>query len=201
MTELAARIADELRRLLFIEIEASGRHVHLTKRDAQLLFGHPLTKKAPLSQPGQFVTEERVTLIGPRGELERVAVLGPERDRSQVEISLTDARLLGIDAPVRLSGDLSGTPGLRLRGEFGEIELPDGVIVAQRHLHITPPDAERFGVTDGQEIRLRALSERPTIFDGVKVRVSSKAATRVHIDYDEANACGFRKGDLGLIVS
>lgn len=201
MTDLAEKIALELKKLLLIEVEASGRHVHLTKQDAQTLFGHGLTEKSPLSQPGQFVTNERVTLIGPKGELSRVAVLGPERSKSQVEISLTDALALGIKAPVRQSGDTSGTPGIRLRGECGELELPEGVMVAQRHLHITPADADRFHVEDGQTIKLRCLSARPTIYDDVLVRVSDNAATRVHIDYDEANACGYRKGDFGLIVT
>lgn len=201
MTDLAEKIALELKKLLLIEVEASGRHVHLTKQDAQTLFGHGLTEKSPLSQPGQFVTNERVTLIGPKGELSRVAVLGPERSKSQVEISLTDALALGIKAPIRQSGDTAGTPGIRLRGDCGELELSEGVMVAQRHLHITPHDAEKFRVEDGQTIKLRCLSERPTIYDDVLVRVSDQAATRVHIDYDEANACGYRKGDFGLIVS
>ncbi len=201
MTDLAEKIALELKKLLLIEVEASGRHVHLTKQDAQTLFGHGLTEKSPLSQPGQYVTNERVTLIGPKGELARVAVLGPERTKTQVEISLTDALTLGIKAPIRQSGDTAGTPGIHLRGDCGELELSEGVIVAKRHLHITPHDAEKFHVEDGQTVKLRCLSERPTIFDDVVVRVSDKSATRVHIDYDEANACGYRKGDFGLIVS
>lgn len=193
-------ITEELCRLLFVEIEASGRHVHLSKQDALALFGHPLTKKAPLSQPGQYVTNERVTLIGPKGELTRVAVLGPERAESQVEISLTDALTLGLRVPVRLSGDIAGTPGICIRGDCGEITLQKGVMAAKRHLHITPEDAARFHLIEGQPIHLRCLTARPIVFEDVIVRISSQAATRVHIDYDEANACGFCKGDLGLIV-
>ena len=185
---------------LFVEVEASGRHVHLTERDAMTLFGHGLTKKRPLSQPGQFVCEERVTLIGPKGRLERVAVLGPARPESQAEISLTDARALGVDAPVRLSGDLAGTPGITMEGPRGSVCLDQGVIVARRHIHMTPQDAARYGLRSGDEVSIRCLSARPLVLEGVAVRVSDQFATYVHIDYDEANACGYRGGDLGMIL-
>ncbi|MBQ8834140.1 MAG: phosphate propanoyltransferase [Oscillospiraceae bacterium] len=185
---------------LFVEIEASGRHVHVTKEQALRLFGHPLTPKRPLSQPGQFLSNERVTILGPKGEFQNVAVLGPERKEGQVEISLTDARTLGIDAPVRMSGNVSNTPGAILSGSHGQVALPQGVIAARRHIHLPPEDAVRFGVKDKQVVRLRAFTERPVVFEDVVVRVSPDFAPAVHLDYDEANACGFRKGDLGRIM-
>ena len=184
---------------LFIELEASGRHVHLTKEQAQTLFGHGLTPDRPLSQPGQFLARERVTVQGPKGEFRNVAVLGPERTAGQVEISLTDGRVLGIAAPVRLSGDISGTPGAILEGPRGTVRLSQGVIVAQRHVHLTPQAAEHFGVKHGQLVRLRALTDRPLVFEEVAVRVSPDFAPYAHLDYDEANACGFQKGDFGRI--
>ena len=184
---------------LFIELEASGRHVHLTKEQAQTLFGHGLTPERPLSQPGQFLARERVTVQGPKGEFRNVAVLGPERTAGQVEISLTDGRVLGIAAPVRLSGDISGTPGAILEGPSGTVRLSQGVIVAQRHVHLPPQAAEHFGVKHGQLVRLRALTDRPLVFEEVAVRVSPDFAPYAHLDYDEANACGFRKGDFGRI--
>ena len=194
------RLTDALCEKLFVEVEASGRHVHLTEADAMQLFGHGLTEKRPLSQPGQFVCEERVTLIGPKGTLQRVAVLGPARPESQVEISLTDARLLGIQAPVRLSGDIQGTPGICISADKGEIRLSQGVIVAKRHIHMTPESAAQYGLKSGDEVRIKCLSARPLILENVAVRVSDKFATYVHIDYDEANACGYRAGDLGMIL-
>ena len=186
---------------IFIEMEASGRHVHVTREQAIKLFGHPLTPSRPLSQPGQWVAQERISVIGPKGEFQNVAVLGPERKEAQVEISLTDGRGLGIQPPVRPSGDVSGSPGALLRGELGEVPLSEGVIAAQRHIHITPADAARFGVRDKQVVRLQAYTERPLIFGDVQVRVSDQFATRVHLDFDEANACGYKTGDLGRILS
>ncbi len=185
---------------IFIELEASGRHVHVTKDQAQLLFGHPLTPKRPLSQPGQYLANERVTVVGPKGEFRNVAVLGPERKEAQVEISLTDGRELGILPPVRPSGDVSGSPGVTLVGPEGITGLSQGVIVAQRHIHMTPEDAAHMGVKDKQVVKLQVFTERPLIFEDVLVRVSPDFATYAHLDYDEANACGFRKGDLGRIL-
>lgn len=185
---------------LFVELEASGRHVHVTKEQAQELFGHPLTPKRPLSQPGQYLANERVTVVGPRGAFSNVAVLGPERKAGQVEVSLTDARTLGVEAPVRLSGDVKGSPGILLRGEKGCVTLAEGVIAAQRHIHLTPGDARKFGVTDRQNVKLQTYTARPVLFENVAVRVSPDFASYVHLDYDEANACGFQKGDLGRIL-
>lgn len=186
---------------IFIEMEASGRHVHVTKEQAQVLFGHGLTPERPLSQPGQWVGKERVTVIGPKGQFHNVAVLGPERKEAQVEISLSDGRILGIQPPVRPSGSVADSPGVLLKGPAGEVKLPRGVIVAQRHIHITPADAARFGVQDKQVVKLQTYTDRPLVFGDVLVRVSPDFATRVHLDYDEANACGYRAGDLGRILS
>ena len=186
---------------LFLELEASGRHVHVTKDQAIALFGHPLTPKRPLSQPGQYLANERVSIIGPKGSFENVAVLGPERKEAQVEISLTDGRTLGIDAPVRLSGDVAGSPGAVLEGSRGRVELRQGVVAAKRHIHLTPEDAARFGVKDRQNVKLKVYTSRPCVFEDVTVRISPDFASYVHLDYDEANACGFQKGDLGRILS
>ena len=193
-------LALRLTKLLFVPLEASGRHVHVTAAQAKILFGHPLTPERPLSQPGQYLAKERVNLIGPKGTFRNVAVLGPERKEGQVEISLTDGRTLGITPPIRLSGDVAGSPGITLEGERGRVELPQGVIAAQRHVHLTPEDAARFGVKNGQNVHLQTYTARPTVFGEVAVRVSPEFASYVHLDYDEANACGFRKGDLGRIL-
>lgn len=194
------QLVDAVLGSLFVELEASGRHVHVTKEQALELFGHPLTPKRPLSQPGQYLANERVTVVGPKGEFSNVAVLGPERKAGQVEISLTDGRTLGVKAPVRLSGDVKGSPGILLRGEKGCVTLNEGVIAAQRHIHLTPEDARKFGVKDKQTVKLQTYTARPAIFEEVAVRVSPEFASYVHLDYDEANACGFQKGDLGRIL-
>ena len=186
---------------IFIEMEASGRHVHVTKEQAVTLFGHGLTPERPLSQPGQWVAKERVAVIGPKGEFQNVAVLGPERKDAQVEISLTDGRILGVVPPVRPSGDVKDSPGAILRGPNGQVRLACGVIAAQRHIHITPADAARFGVKDKQVVNLQTYTARPLVFGDVLVRVSDQFATRVHLDFDEANACGYQNGDLGRILS
>lgn len=185
---------------IFVELEASGRHVHVTKAQAQVLFGHGLTPKRPLSQPGQFLANERVTVKTPKGEFQNVAVLGPERGEAQVELSLTDGRALGLNLPIRPSGDVSGSPGLEIIGPMGSIKPEKGAIAAQRHIHMTPEDAAHFQVKDKQMVRLQVFTNRPLIFEDVLVRVSKDYATYVHLDYDEANACGFMPGDLGRIL-
>ena len=185
---------------IFVELEASGRHVHVTKEQAQTLFGHALTPKRPLSQPGQYLANERVTVVGPKGTFENVAVLGPERPEAQVEISLTDGRHLGIVPPVRLSGNVAGTPGAVLEGTAGRVTLQQGVLAAQRHIHVSQIDAESMGLQDQQKVKLQTYTDRPVVFDDVTVRVHPKFQTRVHLDYDEANACGFQQGDLGRIL-
>lgn len=193
-------LADAVMGRIFVPIEASGRHVHVTKQQALALFGHPLTAKRPLSQPGQYLANERVTVIGPKGKFENVAVLGPERKEAQVEISLTDGRVLGIDAPIRQSGDVAGTPGAVLIGSHGQVTIPQGVMAAQRHIHLTPEDGAKFGVKDKQIVRLQAFTARPVMFEDVLVRIHPDYAAAVHLDYDEANACGFQNGDLGRIL-
>ncbi len=185
---------------IFIPLEASGRHVHVTEEQAITLFGHPLTAKRPLSQPGQYLANERVTVTGPKGEFQNVAVLGPERKEAQVEISLTDARTLGLTPPVRLSGNVADTPGAVLTGTQGKVTLTRGVLVAKRHIHMTPEDARKFGVKDRQTVQLQTFTQRPVIFKDTMVRISPDFATYVHLDYDEANACGFQNGDLGRIL-
>ena len=195
-----SKLTDAVCSQLFIELEASGRHVHLTKEQAQTLFGHGLTPERLLSQPGQFLARERATVRGPKGEFRDVAVLGPERKEAQVEISMTDARALGIPAPIRLSGKVADTPGAVLSGPLGKVQLNQGVIVAKRHIHLTPESAANFGVEDGQAVKLKTFTRRPLIFEDVVVRVSDQFAPYAHLDYDEANACGFQKGDLGRIL-
>lgn len=185
---------------LFIPIEASGRHVHLTKDQAQALFGHALTPERPLSQPGQFLARERLTVIGPKGEFHNVAVLGPERKEAQIEISLTDGKSLGLTPPIHLSGKTSGTPGATLAGPCGQVQVSQGVMAAKRHIHLSPEEGKRFGVTDKQVVRLQAYTDRPVIFEDVVVRIHPDFRGAVHLDYDEANACGFQKGDLGRIL-
>ena len=194
------QLAEAVVERLTVPLEASGRHVHLCRAHVEALFGpgHRLEKVRDLSQPGQFVCTERVTLVGPKGQLGNVVVLGPERSESQVELSLTDGVTLGIAPPVRISGDTAGTPGIVLRGPAGELTLKQGVIAAKRHIHMTPEDARRWGLSDKQDIRLHTLTSRPVTFEAVEVRISPKFSTAVHLDYDEANACGFRKGDRAI---
>ena len=196
MDDLASRVMARV----FVEMEASGRHVHLTQDQIMTLFGHELTPAKPLSQPGQFAARERVTVVGPKGELKNVAVLGPARKEGQVELSLTDARALGLSVPVRQSGDVKDSPGVNLIGPAGQLRLERGAIAAQRHIHLPPADAARFGVKDKQVVKLQTFTARPLVFEDVLVRVSPDFAPRVHLDYDEANACGFAPGDFGRII-
>ena len=172
-------------------VETSARHIHLTKEAVEALYGKgaELTVKKMLSQPGQFACgNEKITLVGPKGNL-AVSVLGPERKSNQVELSYTDARALGLaGVPVRESGDTAGTPGLKLVGPAGEITIDEGVIIAKRHIHMTPADAEAFGVKDKQVVKVKINSERSLIFDDVVVRVNPNFALAMHIDTDECNA-------------
>ena len=185
-----------------IPIEASARHVHLSKEAVELLFGKGarLTKKRDLSQPGEFLSEQRLKLVTAKGELVNVAVLGPERKAVQVELSMTDCRTLGIKAPVNLSGDLSGAGDVLLVSENACLNAKGSVIVAQNHVHMTPADAAYYGVQDGQSVRVRANTSRPICFENVIIRVSEKFALAMHIDFDEANACLLGKADTGTIV-
>jgi acetate kinase len=186
-----------------IPIGVSAHHAHLSQNHVERLFGpsHELTPYAPLSQPGQFASKEHVKLIGPRGSVDRVRVLGPARKRTQVEISRTEGYRLGIHAPIRMSGDLVGTPGLVLEGPVGQVELQDGVIYAQRHLHMTPDDARRLGLQSGDVVRVRVEGDRELIFGDVGVRVSPKFKLELHLDTDEANAAELNTGDVAYLDS
>lgn len=183
-----------------IPVEMSARHVHLSQADAIELFGAPLTPVKELSQPGQYLCRERVRLIGPKGVMGNVAVLGPSRDVSQVEISLTDARALGIDVPIRQSGDLAGTPGILLSSGKKIIPLDQGVIVAGRHIHMSPDDARALNVTDRELVAVLMEGRRPAVFRDVLVRVHKDFRLAMHIDADEANGCGCGPGTRCRIV-
>lgn len=185
------------------EIETSGRHIHLSREHIDMLFGkgYELTIKRYLSQPGQYACEERVNLIGPKGVLHNVIILGPERSKTQVEVSLTDARTLGINVPIRMSGDIEGTPGIVLANGSNVVSLDEGLIVAKRHVHVNDQDAPKLGVQHGDTVKVKVLnSDRRLIFDDVAIRVHENYATSMHIDYDEGNACGYKKGTRGMIV-
>ncbi len=182
-------------------VETSARHVHLTEEALATLFGagHTLTKKKDLSQPGQFACEERVKVVGPRGEI-TASVLGPVRPATQVELSLSDARAIGVSAAIRESGDIAGTAGCKLVGPCGEVEIAEGVIAAQRHIHMTPADAAEAGVADKQIVSIRLDTPRPLTYGGVVVRVSEKFALAMHIDTDESNAAAASGEVYGEIV-
>ena len=182
-------------------VETSARHVHLSQSTIDVLFGagHSLTKKKDLSQPGQFACEEKVEVIGTKGSL-KMSVLGPARKADQVEISLTDARSIGVSAPVRESGDIAGSGACILRGPCGEVSISEGVIAAKRHIHLTPADAEAFGVEDKQIVKVRLDTARALIFDDVVVRVSPSFAAAMHIDTDESNAAGCAGEVYGEVI-
>ena len=186
----------------YFEIEASGRHVHLDRKTIDGLFGegYELKKARALSQPNQYACQERISLVGPEGVLHNVVVLGPERKQTQVEVSLTDARKLGLKVPVRASSDLRGSPGILLLNKQKSFQLEEGLIVAQRHIHLSEADARLAEVEHGQLVRVKVFSERPLIFADVLIRVSNQFSTVMHIDYDEANACGFFSGVRGRIL-
>lgn len=184
-------------------VETSARHVHVSPADLATLFGegYQLTKKKDLSQPGQFACAERVAVIGPKGQFPAVSILGPERKETQVEISASDARTLGVTAPVRESGDLEGSAPCKIVGPAGEIEIDKGVIIAKRHIHMTKADAAAFGMEDKQIVSVKIDSpERSLIFGDVVVRVSDSYALAMHIDTDESNAVLAGPGAMGKIV-
>lgn len=185
-----------------ILIETSARHVHVTREQVDILFGegYQLTPKKDLSQPGQFACAEKVEIVGPRGSL-KASILGPERKAGQVEVSLSDARALGVTALVRESGVLAGTNGIKLVGPKGEVELSEGLIAAKRHIHLTPETAEDYGVQNGEIVQVKIEgNERSLIFDDVVVRVSPDYAPAMHIDTDEANAAGITCATYGQII-
>ena len=176
-----------------ILVETSARHIHVTDETLEKLFGkgYQLTVKKMLSQPGQYASNERVTVVGPKRELANVSILGPTRKVNQVELSATDARSIGVAAPVRGSGDVAGSGACKLVGPAGEVELSEGVIIAKRHVHMTPEDAQTLGVTDRQVVNVATGREgRKLVFDDVVIRVSERYATAMHLDTDESNAAG-----------
>lgn len=184
-------------------VETSARHVHVSKEDLKILFGEngALTIRADLSQPGQFASNERVDIVGPKNTIKNVLILGPERPATQVEVSATDARTLGISAPVRESGDVAGSPGCKLVGPCGEVELKEGVMVAKRHIHLTPEKAEELGVKDQEIVWVKVgCDNRHLIFGDVVCRVSPSFYPAMHLDTDEANAAGCSGEVWGEIV-
>lgn len=187
-----------------VVVEISARHVHVSKEDLETLFGkdYQLTVKKELSQPGQFACEERVRVVGTKSEFPAVSILGPCRNATQVELSLTDARSIGVTAPVRESGDIEESGTCKLVGPCGEVEIPCGVIAAKRHIHATTKDAEEFGLTNGQivSVEIPSANGRNLTFGDVVVRVSDSYALAMHIDTDEANAAGMKPNTMGTII-
>ncbi len=185
-------------------VETSARHVHVDRKTLDILFGegYELTHKKDLSQPGQFACEERIQVVGTKGSFPSVSILGPIRPNTQVELSAADARSIGVKAPVRESGDIAGSGACKLVGPKGEVEISEGVIVAKRHIHCTPEDAEKYGLSDKQVVSVKITSaERSLVFGDVVVRVSPKFALAMHIDTDESNAAGATPGLMGEIIA
>ena len=185
-------------------VETSARHVHVSKADLETLFGagYELTKKKDLSQPGQFACEERVQVIGAKGSFPAVSILGPTRPDTQLELSASDARSIGVVAPCRESGDVAGSGACKLVGPKGEVELKEGVIVAKRHIHATPADAEKYGLCDKQIVDVKVESDGRTLtFGDVIVRVNPNYALAMHIDTDESNAAFATPGMMGEILA
>ena len=184
-------------------VEISARHVHVSEEHLAILFGegYKLTPKKDLSQPGQYACEERVTVVGPKKELAGVSILGPCRKATQVELSLTDARAIGVKAPIRESGDIAGSGACKLVGPKGEVELTEGVIAAKRHIHMTTADAEKYGITDSQIVSVKIpTADRALIFGDVVARVSDSYALAMHLDTDEANAAAIPGSCIGEIL-
>lgn len=186
-----------------ILVETSARHIHVTKEHLEILFGAgaTLTKKKDLSQPGQYACEERVTIVGPKKELANVSILGPERPATQVELSATDARSIGVGIAVRESGDIAGTPGCKIVGPCGEVEISEGVIVAKRHIHMVPETAEKLGLKNKDVVWVKVETDgRKAILGDVVVRVSETFADAMHIDTDESNAIAAGRELYGEII-
>lgn len=185
-----------------VPVGISMRHIHLSRREVDALFGrtYQLTPLRPLSQPGQFACQECLDVIGPKGVLHKVRVLGPERSAAQVELAQTDCRAIGINAPVRSSGSTDGTPGVLLQGPKGVLSLPQGVIIADRHLHMNPAQAAAFGLADGDIVRVRVDGGKPGILDGVLARAGERYELDLHLDTDDANAFQLRQGQLVTVL-
>lgn len=187
---------------IFVPVASSARHVHLCHADVERLFGpgYQLQLFRPLVQPGQFACKEQVTVVGPKGELKKVRVLGPERSATQIEVSMTDSFALGIKVPVRMSGKTAGTPGCTLVGPAGSVEVKEGVIVAARHLHVSPEQAALFGLSDGQVVSLCSQGERAVIYENVIVRAGKGHDFEVHLDTDEANAAAMSGSPMMEVI-
>lgn len=185
-----------------VEVGLSNKHLHLKDEDIEILFGkgHKLTPTKDLKQPGQFACEEKVDIVGPKGTLKGIRVLGPARPETQIELAMTDARGIGISAPIRESGKLDGTPGCKLIGPAGEVELDHGVIIALRHVHLNPAQAEEAGVKDKQVVSIKVEGERGLVFDNVLVRAGDAHEREIHLDTDEGNAAGLGNNSFGIII-
>ena len=185
-----------------VQIEYSNRHIHVSKELAEKLYGddYQLNFLKKLSQADDFASLETVTIMGPKGKLENVRILGPYRDRTQIEISKSDAFILGIDAPIRLSGDIGNTPGIKIINELNEVNIEEGVLIAKRHLHVSPDDAEKHNLKDGQAVKLKTDGDRALMFDNVIVRIGEGFQLRAHIDTDEANAGNISQNQTGEII-
>ncbi len=184
-----------------IPIGVSNRHIHVSQKDLDKLFGegYNLTKKGELKQPGQFAANETVTIRGPKGEFENVRILGPVREESQVEISITDSFRLGVRPPIKESGQLENTPGLEIIGPKGIVEIPQGTIIALRHIHMTPEQAAKIGVKDKDVVEVETFGDRQGVLGNVLIRVSNKYSLEMHVDVDEANACSLKNNDFVIL--
>lgn len=188
--------------VMSLPIALSNRHLHLSKEDIEVLFGegYELVKMKDLSQSGQYAAEEKVDIVGPKGIIKGVRVLGPARPNTQIEISLTDSFTLGVNPPVRDSGDLADSPGIKIVGPKGELALREGVILAARHIHMHTTDAERFGVTDKQRVKIRTSGSRGLVFENVLIRVHPTYSLEMHVDVDEGNAASVKNGELVELI-
>lgn len=205
--QLAAIVAEAVRRELELRSRQVGvgisvRHIHLSRGDVDRLFGrnYQLTPKKQLSQPGQYACEECLDVIGPKGELKKVRILGPERKATQIELAQTDCRNIGITAPVRSSGDTAGTPGVTLRGPLGEVTVPEGVIIADRHLHMSSQEAAAFGLQDGDHVSIRIDGQKPGVLGNVLVRAGNGHSLDLHIDTDDGNAFLLKQGQKVTVL-
>ncbi len=202
MEEIVRQVMAAVEKAGLVEIEVSARHVHLTQSDFELLFGSgaKMTPRRDLSQPGQYLAAERVNLIGPKGKKTNVAVLGPVRKATQVELSRSDCVALGVKAPLRESGDVKGSGQIRIEGPCGSIDIPEGVIVAHKHIHVPTDMAEKLGLKDKDRVSVEAITQRPVVYKDVIIRVSDQFRFRMHVDFDEANAADISGFTLGKII-